>query len=153
MVTVGVAAGEQATVRRAVAMILERVFVDISLSSYDLCCVQERRRGRSNITNRIPPDSSRPVFFCFHRYFLAFACAGLLYAAPTAVDIGQAKLYFDEARAACEADGSHLWGLSLCGPLMFVERQSRLIVANQPDAKGALKQQDGVFVGALPGGE
>jgi len=43
------------------------------------------------------------VFFCFHRYFLPFACAGLLFAAPIPVDIGQAKGYFDEARAACGA--------------------------------------------------
>ena len=93
------------------------------------------------------------MFFYVHRYFLPCACAGLLFAAPIPVDIGQAKGYFDEARAACEADGGRLWGLSLCGPLMFVERQSRLVVANQPDGKGVLKQQDGAYVGALPGGE
>src|SRR5262245_35674273 len=67
MVTVGVAADKPATVIRAVAMILERVFVDISFSLYDLCCVQERRRDRWNITNRIPPGSSRRVFFYVRR--------------------------------------------------------------------------------------
>jgi len=68
--------------------------------------------------------------------------------APIPIDI--AKRYFAEARALCTADDGKLWGVSLCGPMMFVDAASREIVASEADAKGVLKAQDGVFVGMLP---
>ena len=38
---------------------------------------------------------------------------------------------FEELRAMCARDGERMWGVSLCGPTMIVDRQSRAIVANQ----------------------
>ena len=52
------------------------------------------------------------------------------------IDAGLAAQYFREARAACERDGGRLWGVSPCGPILFVEPQTRGVVANQPDAEG-----------------
>jgi hypothetical protein len=66
------------------------------------------------------------------------------------LDLDVARRQFNEAREICEADGGRFWGVSLCGPMMFVDPQSRRLVANQQDAEGALKQEDGVFVGSLP---
>lgn len=68
--------------------------------------------------------------------------------APIPIDI--AKRYFAEARALCTADGGKFWGVSLCGPMMFVDAATREIVASEADAKGVLRGQDGVFVGVLP---
>jgi len=67
-----------------------------------------------------------------------------------AVDVAQAKQYFDEARRICEKDAGKLWGKSLCAPMIFADPQTRGVVANQADAESRLKEQDGVFVGELP---
>jgi hypothetical protein len=75
--------------------------------------------------------------------------AGVAHAA-SAIPLETARGYFAEAQSRCEADHGQLWGVSLCGPIMFVDRNSRFIVANQADAKGALIAEGGVFTGSLP---
>jgi hypothetical protein len=69
---------------------------------------------------------------------------------PQPIPIETAQAYFSEAQSLCQADHGQLWGVSLCGPIMFVDPQSRSIVASQADAKGLLKAEGGVFVGLLP---
>jgi hypothetical protein len=66
------------------------------------------------------------------------------------IDLALAEQYFQEAQAICREDNGKLWGVSLCGPLMFVERGTRMIVANQSDAESNLVKKDNVFVGRLP---
>jgi hypothetical protein len=66
------------------------------------------------------------------------------------IDFALAEQYFQEAQAICRGDNGKLWGVSLCGPLMFVERGSRMIVANQSDAEGNLSRKGNVFAGSLP---
>lgn len=66
------------------------------------------------------------------------------------IDLARAKRYFDEAKTLCEADGGRLWGVSLCGPLLFADPRTRTVVANQRDGEGLLKEDQGVFVGTLP---
>ena len=91
-----------------------------------------------------------------HYSLLLFALIG---AAPAATQTSQpvsfsaAQKDFAEARALCELDGGKLWGVSLCGPMVFVDPDTRTLVANQPDAQGALKLDDGVYVGVLPKSE
>jgi hypothetical protein len=70
--------------------------------------------------------------------------------APQPIPIETARAYFSEAQALCQTDHGQLWGVSLCGPIMFVDPQGRSIVASQADAKGLLKAEGGVFVGLLP---
>ena len=50
----------------------------------------------------------------------------------------------------CSLDHGQLWGVSLCGPIMFVDPQSRYMVANTVDANGVLTAEGNVFVGYLP---
>lgn len=69
---------------------------------------------------------------------------------PQPIPLETAQTYFSEAQSLCQADHGQPWGISLCGPIMFVDPQSRSIVASQPDAKGLLKAEGGVFVGRLP---
>jgi hypothetical protein len=69
---------------------------------------------------------------------------------PQPIPIETAQTYFSEAQSLCQADHGELWGISLCGPIMFVDPQGRSIVASQADAKGLLKAKGRVFVGVLP---
>ena len=69
---------------------------------------------------------------------------------PQPIPIETAQTYFSEARSLCQADRGQLWGISLCGPIMFVDPQSRSLVASQADANGLLKPEGGVFVGLMP---
>ena len=86
---------------------------------------------------------------------LAFA-AGLMqvYASAQAPEApiaqSRAQQYFREAQTMCSLDHGQLWGISLCGPIMFVDPQSRSIVANTVDANGVIKAEGNVFVGYLP---
>src|SRR3954467_4324890 len=38
---------------------------------------------------------------------------------------------FDELRAMCASDRGHMWGISICGPTMIVDRQTRAVIANE----------------------
>ena len=52
--------------------------------------------------------------------------------APPPIDQERAAVYFREAAALCERDGGKLWGISLCGPMVFADAASRSIATNQP---------------------
>ena len=40
---------------------------------------------------------------------------------PQQIPIETAQSYFAEAQSLCQADHGQLWGVSLCGPIMFVD--------------------------------
>jgi hypothetical protein len=67
-----------------------------------------------------------------------------------AIDAAVAERYFMEARTICEKDAGKLWGVSLCGPLLFADPETRAVVANQGDPQGRLSRRGNVFVGKLP---
>jgi hypothetical protein len=71
-------------------------------------------------------------------------------AAPAPIDPGKAQAVFQEARTICERDGGRLWGRSLCGPILFVDPDTRFVTANQADKDGALSASGAVFTGHLP---
>jgi hypothetical protein len=73
--------------------------------------------------------------------------------APTPIPLTEARERFAEAAELCAADHGATWGVSLCGPMMVVDRETRFVVANQADARGQLRAQGGVFVGSLPSDE
>ena len=62
----------------------------------------------------------------------------------------KAAKYFNEIETICNKDNGRLWGKNLYGPLMFVDRPTRKIFANQPDKNGILKEKNGVYVGDYP---
>ena len=53
-----------------------------------------------------------------------------------------------EADAICRADNGALWGVSLCGPILLVDPQTRSVFANR--AGQQLKSEGGMFLGKLP---
>lgn len=71
-------------------------------------------------------------------------------AQSTAVGTALAAQYFQEAQALCERDRGRLWGRSLCGPMLLVDRKTRLVAANQADRQGALTGSGNLFTGRLP---
>jgi hypothetical protein len=85
-------------------------------------------------------------FFGFVLYSLAVADGG----ASSFIDKGVATQFFHEARALSNREGGRLWGRPLYGPMVFVDRASRSVVANGPDAKSALHQSGEVWEGHLP---
>ncbi len=50
---------------------------------------------------------------------------------------------FDELRAMCARDAGRMWGISICGPAMIVDRQTRAVIANQP-APAVLPKEIGI---------
>jgi hypothetical protein len=62
----------------------------------------------------------------------------------------KASRYFRDIKEICNRDSGKLWGKNLYGPIMFVERVTRRIIANQPDNEGLLKSKDGVYTGLYP---
>ncbi|MGD0753711.1 MAG: hypothetical protein ABR927_01525 [Bacteroidales bacterium] len=62
----------------------------------------------------------------------------------------KASRYFKDVEEICNRDNGKLWGKNLYGPIMFVERVTRRIIANQPDNDGILKSKDGVYIGTYP---
>jgi hypothetical protein len=66
------------------------------------------------------------------------------------IDLELARQAFGEAEEAALTDGGKLWNHDLLGPLLFAERATRAVVANQPDEEERLVEREGVFVGTLP---
>jgi hypothetical protein len=62
----------------------------------------------------------------------------------------KALQYFKNIEAICNLDNGSLWGRNLYGPLMFIDRRNRRIIANQPDNEGLLKGKEGVYSGVYP---
>jgi hypothetical protein len=62
----------------------------------------------------------------------------------------KALQYFKEIKEVCDNDNGRLWGKNLYGPIIFIDRTSRRIIANMPDKEGLLKGKDGVFSGVYP---
>lgn len=80
---------------------------------------------------------------------LFFFTGQLVLAESPSIDLKIASRYFQETEELCKKNKT-LWNVPLYGPILFVDPESRMIVANQADKKGLLKAKDGVFLGVLP---
>ncbi len=66
------------------------------------------------------------------------------------IDIAKAQLCFDEAKSMFSADRGELWGKSLDGPILFVDRRSRMVVTNTVDRQNQLTRVGDVYTGRIP---
>jgi ABC-type branched-subunit amino acid transport system permease subunit len=66
------------------------------------------------------------------------------------IDVAVAARVFAERQATCDRDRGRLWGVSLCGPLLFVDPATRMVVANRDSASLHGTARDGVVLGTLP---
>lgn len=66
--------------------------------------------------------------------------------------VAKAKYYFEKIEATCfrESDEEQLWGRNIYGPLMFVDRDQRVVYANFPDREGNLKKKEGIYTSTYP---
>jgi hypothetical protein len=62
----------------------------------------------------------------------------------------KANQYFKKVEDACNRDNGKLWGKNLYGPVIFIDRNTRRIIANSPDNEGLLKEKDGIYSGIYP---
>jgi hypothetical protein len=84
----------------------------------------------------------------FSGFLLLFSCKGEN--TDTYFTGEKASKYFKSIEDICNRDNGRLWGKNLYGPIMFIDRTSRRIVANQPDNEDLLKVKDGIFTGLYP---
>ncbi len=67
------------------------------------------------------------------------------------IDLAEARAAFEQLQSLSDEDGGALWGVPIAGPMVFVDPSTRFIVANAPDAEGALSAaEDGIWTGTLP---
>jgi len=66
------------------------------------------------------------------------------------IDVAAARAYFQELRELGAADNAGLWGRRVDGPMMFVDAEARVIVANEADSAKLLREENGVWIGKLP---
>lgn len=69
---------------------------------------------------------------------------------PPPIDLAKARAYFAEDKAVSDRDGGRLWGVALYGATVLVDPETRFVVANEPDPRGALRAEGDLFTGTLP---
>jgi hypothetical protein len=76
----------------------------------------------------------------------------LLLASPAlaAIPRAEAERAAADARAALARDGGAMWGVSLDGPILFVDGATREVLATDSDSAGVLKPDGALFAGVLP---
>ena len=62
----------------------------------------------------------------------------------------QAARYFAAVDELFDEDSGLLWGFKLHVPIMFVDTETREVIANRPDPNGLMARQGAVYVGVLP---
>jgi hypothetical protein len=67
-----------------------------------------------------------------------------------AIDLSAARSYFIELKELGAADAGKLWGRKVAGPMLLVDADARVAVANEPDRNGLLHNENGVWIGKLP---
>jgi hypothetical protein len=66
------------------------------------------------------------------------------------IDTGRAFSALRDAKAACEGDRGVLWRRDLCGPIALVDRQTRLVIANDTVAGQHFLKVGDAYVTTLP---
>lgn len=87
---------------------------------------------------------SFPVFILF--IHISFILTGQEYP----IDLEETGNYFKEIRSICDADNGELWGKNLWGPILLIDRDTRFLVANEPDHEGLLEKTGNVYTGYFP---
>jgi hypothetical protein len=86
-----------------------------------------------------PTRRSASIVMSLRRTGIAVACLCVTMRPTTAVaqiDQERAEAYFKEATLVCEREGGRLWGVSLCGPMVFADPATQSIATNQPAPAG-----------------
>lgn len=71
-------------------------------------------------------------------------------AGVAAIPASEAAAAFALVKRISDQDAGRLWGVPVCGPVLFGDPESGEVVGNQADSEGKLRRSDGVWVGTLP---
>src|SRR5688500_18959601 len=77
---------------------------------------------------------------------------GAATAAEAQVQPELAKRYFEEVTKLCERDAGRLWGVSLCGPMVIVDRATGTRATSQPEPEGPTPRFSGFVDGPVSWG-
>ena len=87
----------------------------------------------------------RPIFLAASALVPLFGRIG-----AQQIDTARALSALRDARTACETDAGALWHRSLCGPIALVDRQTRLVIANDTVAGKHFLRLGDAYVTTLP---
>ncbi len=68
----------------------------------------------------------------FFAVFMSLCVGMVVLPAAAQVDQERAAVYFEEAEALCKREDGRLWGVSLCGPMVFADAVTGTVATNQP---------------------
>ena len=63
---------------------------------------------------------------------LLYGVAACTQPAAAQVDQQTAQEYFKEAQTLCQRDSGHLWGMSVCAPMVIADRWTQTFATSQP---------------------
>ena len=81
---------------------------------------------------------------------MVLAMHAVSFAQPKPLNTEAAAAYFKEIKAICDKDNGKLWGMSLWAPTLFIDYNTRNLIANDKDADGLFLHKDGVYTGIFP---
>ena len=80
----------------------------------------------------------------------ALLCRSSQGVAGQALDTARALSALRDANTACATDAGSLWGRSLCGPIALVDRQTRMVIANDSVAGRGFVRVGDAYITTLP---
>lgn len=75
---------------------------------------------------------NRNIVICALWFSLIFLMLCFINPAAAQVDQQRAETYFKEVTAICQRDSGRLWGISLCGPMVFADARTKTLATSQP---------------------
>lgn len=86
--------------------------------------------------------------FVFLSSFILIYCNGFTQDVLTTEEL--VRKTFTDVETICDKDNGALWGKNLWGPILFIDRETRAIIANQQDSEGTLKKVENLYCGTFP---
>lgn len=65
-------------------------------------------------------------------------------------DLSQATTTFKELKVTLEKDDGSLWNHKLDGPILLINRVTRIIIANENDKQGSFQKNNNLYFGTFP---
>jgi hypothetical protein len=82
-----------------------------------------------------------------------YVVIGLPPAAAAQVDQQRAQEFFKEAQRLCERDAGHLWGVSICAPIVIGDAQTQTFATSQPPPDAPRPRLIGIINGPIRWGD
>lgn len=84
---------------------------------------------------------------------LLYMMTALAPPAVAQVDQQRAQVWFNEVRALCERDGGHLWGVSICMPMVIGDARTQTFATSRPAPNEPRPRLVGILMGPIQWGD